>query len=166
MEDIENLAGLAPGRQKPAKRKRKQQVGEAIIEKPVKRAALDAMTRMLDPVLVVGEAELPSPGETQAASFHNYIRAHIETLQKHLRPGEELFVYVHTGFEIIRVLNMAMPDWHMVVLTGLDVDDNPAQLITNIQQVRFVCKIMRVSPEHKHNPIGFKFPPQPAANPA
>ena len=163
MEDIENLAGIAPGQEKTAKRTRKQQTGEAVVEKPLEKSALDAMARMMDPVLVVSEAELPSLDETQAASFHNYIRAHIETLQKHLRPGEELFVYVHTGFEIIRVLNMAMPDWHMVVLTGLDVDDNPAQLITNVQQVRFVCKIMRVSPEHKHNPIGFKFPAQPPA---
>ena len=120
----------------------------------------------MDPVLVVGEAEPPSQAEAQAASFHSYIREHIETLQRHLRPGEELFVYVHTGFEIIRVMNMAMPDWHMAVLTGLDVDDNPTQLITPIRQVRFVCKIVKVSPEHKHNPIGFKFPVQVQANPA
>jgi hypothetical protein len=54
---------------------------------------------------------------------------------------------------------MALPDEHTVVLTGLDVDDNPAQLITALRSVQFVCKIVRVSPEHKHNPIGFKFPP-------
>ena len=121
--------------------------------------ALEAVSRMVDPVLLVGEAEPPSAAEVRAESFQNYIREHIETLQRHLRPGEELFVYVHTGFEIIRVLNMALPDSHTVVLTGLDVDDNPAQLITALRSVQFVCKIIRVSPQHKHNPIGFKFPP-------
>ena len=156
------------GQPKAARRARKQRadqpgVDNLLVDKPVESSTMETMTRMLDPVLIVGEAEPPSAAQTQAASFHNYIREHIETLQRHLRPGEELFVYVHTGYEIIRVLNMAMPDWHMVVLTGLDVDDNPAQLITSVKQVRFVCKIMRVSPEYKHNPIGFKFPaPMPA----
>ncbi len=145
-------------------RRRKDAAPEAGAGKPVEPAALEAMSRMIDPVLLVGEAALPTPAEERAANFQNYIREHIETLQKHLRPGEELFVYVHTGFEIIRVLNMSLPDWHMVVLTGLDVEDNPAQLITNIRSVQFVCKIVKVPPEQKHNPIGFRFPPQvPAA---
>ena len=140
-----------------------QPTTEAIVDKPIEPAAFEGMSRMLDPVLVT-EVEQPSQAESRAASFYNYVREHIESLQKHLKQGEELFVYVHTGFEIIRVMNMAMPDWHMVVLTGLDVDDNPAQLITNLRNVQFVCKIVKVSKEHRANPIGFKSPPT-APNP-
>jgi hypothetical protein len=133
------------------------------VDKPVQSSALETMERMMDPVLIT-EGEEPSQAESRAASFYTYIREHVETLQKHLKPGEELFLYVHTGFEVLRVMNMAMPDWHMVVLTGLDMDDNPAQLITSIRNVQFVCKIVRVSREHPHNPIGFKSPPS-APNP-
>jgi hypothetical protein len=119
----------------------------------------------MDPVLVADEVEQPSQAEARAASFHTYIRGHIEALQKHLQPGEELFVYVHTGYEILRVLNMAMPDWHTAVLTGMDSDNNPSQMITSLRNIRFVCKIMKVSPEHRSNPIGFKFP-APAVDPS
>lgn len=106
------------------------------------------------------EAILAAP-EKQAASIQAAIIRHIQDQQNQLGPGEELLVLCFWGPEVIRVRQVSLPNWHVLILSGEDGDGNPTSFIMNMQTAQLVCKVVKVEPHRKPTRIGFSVPEDP-----
>ncbi|MEZ5352171.1 MAG: hypothetical protein R2762_06000 [Bryobacteraceae bacterium] len=97
-------------------------------------------------------------GRGQAEAFQEGVKQHIEALQSVLSQDEELRIYHFTPFESVRVLQIMLSAWNVVVLVGVDPEGNPTQVVSHIHAVNFVCKIVKIKPDQKPQRIGFVMP--------
>jgi hypothetical protein len=102
-------------------------------------------------------------GQGQAEAFQAGVKQHIETLQSLLGPDEELRIYHFTPYESVRVLQIMLSAWNVVVLVGVDPEGNPTQIVSHIHAVNFVCKVIKIKPDQKPVRIGFVMPEELAA---
>jgi hypothetical protein len=99
-----------------------------------KNTVMEAM-RPPDPPKVA-----PPPDNTQAA-----ILSQIQAMQRPLPEDQELMVLVRAGDEMLRVAEVFVPNSHVLVFAGLDGPGNVTRLITPVEAVQVVCKIVRVA---------------------
>ncbi|MEZ5399439.1 MAG: hypothetical protein R2729_07195 [Bryobacteraceae bacterium] len=97
-------------------------------------------------------------GQGQAEAFQQGVKQHIELLQSMLGEDEELRIYHFTPYESIRVLQIMLSAWNVVVLVGADPEGNPTQVVSHIHAVNFVCKVVKIKPDQKPTRIGFVMP--------
>ena len=79
-------------------------------------------------------------------------------MQKALKDDEELIVLATGGLETVRVLEIFAPSWQVVVLTGIDAEKNITRLISPVQSLQLVCKVMKVQPDTKATRLRFIAP--------
>lgn len=103
---------------------------------------------------------MKSAPQVQAENVQNAIRTHIEELQAKLGPEQELVIYHGTGLEFIRVLQIAMPNHHVVILLGHDEKGNIASVVSNVGSLHLTCKVVKVEAPQKPQRIGFIIPEQ------
>ena len=84
----------------------------------------------------------PDPG---SAIFLGQINA----MQKALKDDEELVVLFHYGAERIRVMEIFAPSRQVAVLSGADADRNVTRVISSVEALQLVCKVMKVPPGAK-----------------
>jgi hypothetical protein len=80
----------------------------------------------------------------------------VQAMQKALKDDEELVVLCHAGGEIVRVMEFYMPSWQVVVLSGTDRDRNVARVVSAVESLQLVCKVMKAAA--KPNRIRFVTP--------
>lgn len=112
-----------------------------------KQLVLDAM-RQPDPAPVA--AESGNAGAT--------ILGQVQAMQKALKEDQELLVLCNAGGETIRVLEIFMPSWQVAVLTGLDSGKSIARVISPVESVQLICKVVKAA--GKPTRINF-FTPKP-----
>lgn len=71
------------------------------------------------------------------------ILGQIQAMQKALKEGEELVVLCHAAGETIRVAEFYAPGWNLAVLTGTDANRNITRLISPVESLQLVCKVMK-----------------------
>jgi hypothetical protein len=86
------------------------------------------------------------------------ILAQISAMQKALKEDEELVVLFHSGAENIRVMEIYVPSWPVVVLKGLDAGRNPARVISPVESLQLVCKVVKAPPGVKPARVGLVAP--------
>ena len=84
-------------------------------------------------------AALPAP-DPGSAVFLGQINA----MQKALKEDEELVVTLHQGAERIRVMEVFAPSRQVVVLSGPDQDRNLTRVISSVESLQLVCKVVKV----------------------
>jgi len=99
-----------------------------------KQLVLDAM-RQPDPAPVAAEA-----GNAGAT-----ILGQVSAMQKALKEDQELLVLCTAGGETIRVLEIFMPSWQVAVVTGVDSAKSIARLISPIESLQLICKVVKVA---------------------
>jgi hypothetical protein len=99
-----------------------------------------------------------SAPKVHAGNVQQAILAHIKDLQDKLGPEEELQVSCHLGPEVIRVHQVGLPNWHVLILTGTDANKNATSFIMDMHTVQLVCKVVKVVPPQKPVRIGFIVP--------
>ncbi len=100
----------------------------------------------------------PAPADNLCAT----ILGQVQAMQKALKEDEELIVLVNTGVETVRVLEFFVPSWQVLILTGIDTDRNLTRIVTPVEAVQLVSKVMKVQPPAKPTRIGFITPrPKP-----
>lgn len=108
-----------------------------------KQLAAQALGNTIDNVM-----EKPAaPG--QAESLGATIVGEIQAMQKALKDDQELLVLLNAGDQRLRVLEIYVPSWQVVVLTGVDPEKNITRVISPIATIQLVCKVMRVPPQGK-----------------
>ena len=103
-----------------------------------KQALTDQVTEMLDPAKPAKTAGAP-PDSLGAILF-----GQLQAMQKELKDDQELALHYNTGAETIRILEVYMPAWAVMVLTGLDKDRNVTRVISPAASIELVCKVLRV----------------------
>jgi hypothetical protein len=87
----------------------------------------------------------PPQGENLAAVLLGQINA----MQRSLKDDEELVITYYNGAERIRVMEIFTPARQMAVLSGTDSDRNLSRVISAIDSLQLVCKVMKVAPGAK-----------------
>jgi hypothetical protein len=82
----------------------------------------------------------------------------IQAMQRALKEEDELVVLVHSGNETVRVLEIFVPSPNVVVLSGVDAARNTARVVSHIQALQLLCKVMKVPPAAKPSRIAFITP--------
>ena len=82
----------------------------------------------------------------------------IQAMQRACKEDEELVVLVRSGPETIRVLEIIVPSWQVMVLAGVDEAKNTARLVSTPESVQLVCKVMKVRPPAKPARVVFRVP--------
>jgi hypothetical protein len=67
----------------------------------------------------------------------------IHAMQKALKDDEELVVLFQSGVERIRVMEIFLPAPQIAVLSGTDANRNTTRVISPIDSVQLLCKVMK-----------------------
>ena len=107
---------------------------------------------------VKGVRAAATPGEHVSSA----ILAQIQAMQKALKEDEELLVLLHNGLETMRVMEVYVPSWSVVVLTGIDPQRNLTRVIAPAENVQLICKVMKTAAGAKPVRVAL-VAPKPAA---
>jgi len=96
----------------------------------------------------------PAPGDNVGAT----ILGQIQAMQNALKEDQELVVLVNAGAELIRVLEIFVPSWRVLVLTGIDTNKNVTRIVSPIESTQLTCKVMKAQPAAKPIRVSFVTP--------
>ena len=105
--------------------------------------ALGDLTKQL--VLDAMRQPDPAPVAAESANAGATILGQVSAMQKALKEDQELLVLCTAGGETIRVLEIFLPSWQVAVLTGVDSGKSIARLISPIESVQLMCKIVKAA---------------------
>jgi hypothetical protein len=104
----------------------------------------------------------PAAGENIGA----IILGQIQAMQRSLKDDQELVVLFEAGGETLRVLEIFVPSLHVLVLAGIDAEQNVTRVVIPAESAQLVCKIMKVAPDAKPIRVNVLSPrPKPEASP-
>jgi hypothetical protein len=82
-----------------------------------------------------------APSENLCAA----VLGQIQQMQKAVKEDEELLVLLHNGLETMRVLEIYVPSWGVMVLTGIDAERNLTRVISPVETVQLICKVTKMA---------------------
>jgi hypothetical protein len=100
----------------------------------------------------------PAPAQADSVSIGSLIAGQIGAMQKALKEDEELVVWFQNGGERIRVIEFIMPSWRLAILSGLDSDRNLTRVISGVESLQLVAKVMKLQPGVKPTRVGLVTP--------
>jgi hypothetical protein len=107
-------------------------------------------------------ATAPAPKEAAAPTAPEALSAvvlgQIGAMQKALKEDEELLVLVAIGADRIRVMEIFAPSRQMLVVSGTDQDRNWTRVISAVESLQLVCKVMKVAPGAKPTRVALVTP--------
>ncbi len=105
-------------------------------------------------------APAPAPPDTAGSvgSIGPLIVGQLGAMQKALKEDEELVVWFQNGSERVRVIEVIMPSWRLAVLSGLDADRNLTRVISPVESLQLVAKVMKLQPGAKPTRVGLVTP--------
>jgi hypothetical protein len=103
------------------------------------------------------EPATPAPNPAQEA-IGNAILGQIHAMQKALKEDEELSVWFGSGPDRIRVLEIYLPTWKLAVLTGHDQERTLSRVISPIDALQLVVRVVKAPAGAKPGRIGLVAP--------
>jgi thiamine monophosphate synthase len=122
--------------------------------------ALGELTKQLAQQALLS-ATSDKPAEAAKSAVENpagVVLGQIAGMQKALKEDEELLVTVQSGSERIRVMEIFMPSPHVVVLSGVDAERNRTRVISGVEALQLVCKVVKAPAGAKGTRIGLVAP--------
>ena len=99
-------------------------------------------------------APAPAPGDNVGAIIFGQIHG----LQKALKDDEELVVWFAGVGEKLRVMEIFLPSPKLAVLSGHDAQHNLTRVISPVDALQLVAKVMKVQPGAKAARVGLVMP--------
>ena len=99
-------------------------------------------------------APAPAPGDNVGAIIFGQIHG----LQKALKDDEELVVWFAGAGEKLRVMEIFLPSPKLAVLSGHDAQHNLTRVISPVDALQLVAKVMKVPPGAKASRVGLVMP--------
>ena len=122
-------------------------------------AFVDLTKQLAKEALLSAATKEPAPPvPPQAENVGSIILGQLGAMQKALKEDEELVVWFENGVEKIRVMDVIMPSWRVVVLSGLDADRNLTRVISPVESLQLVTKVMKLAPGAKAARVGLISP--------
>jgi hypothetical protein len=91
----------------------------------------------------------PAPPLAQADNVGAIVFGHIHGWQKALKDDEELVVWFANAEEKLRVMEIYLPSPKLAVLSGRDAERNLTRVISPVDTLQLVVKVMKVQPGAK-----------------
>ncbi len=82
----------------------------------------------------------------------------IQAMQRACKEDEELVVLFRSGAETVRILEMIVPSWQVLVLAGIDEAKHTTRVVSPAECVQLICKVRKVDPPGKPTRVGFRLP--------
>ena len=82
----------------------------------------------------------------------------IHGLQKSLKEDEELVVWITNAGEKLRVMEIFLPSPKVAVLSGHDAERHLTRVISPVDALQLVAKVMKVQPGGKPHRVGLVMP--------
>ena|SRR5436305_1520670 len=125
-----------------------------------KQLAAQALGNTVDTVLDSRAEKQTSPAQPE--NLCATIVGQIQAMQKALKEDQELILLYQAGAERIRVFEIYVPSQQVLVLSGTDNEKNMTRVISPVESVQLVCKVMKVQPGAKPTRVSFIAPkPKP-----
>jgi hypothetical protein len=99
-------------------------------------------------------APAPAPADNVGAIIFGQIHG----LQKALKDDEELVVWFANAGEKLRVMEIFLPSPKLAVLSGHDAQHNLTRVISPVDALQLVAKVMKVPPGAKASRVGLVMP--------
>jgi hypothetical protein len=120
--------------------------------------ALVDLTKQFAKEALLSATRDPAPAPPPVDNVGSLIAGQIGAMQKALKEDEELVVWFQNGAEKVRVIEVIMPSWRLAVLSGLDADRNLTRVITPVESLQLVAKVMKLQPGVKPTRVGLVTP--------
>jgi hypothetical protein len=128
-------------------------------------AFVDLTKQLAKEALLSAASKEPAPAQTPAAeNVGSIILGQLGAMQKALKEDEELVVWFENGIEKIRVIDVIMPSWRLAVLSGLDADRNLTRVISPVESLQLVTKVMKLQAGAKATRVGLVMPKSKDSN--
>ncbi len=119
-------------------------------------------------VLDAFAADPPKTPEKPAAPepLGGIILGQVQGMQRALREDQELLVHFYTGAEMLRITEIFVPSLLVFILNGTDAQQNVTRVIVPAEQMKLICKIVRVAPDARPVRVNVLSPrpkPEPGA---
>jgi hypothetical protein len=124
--------------------------------------ALADLTKQLAKEALFSAANPPAtptlPASAPPENVGNMILGQIHAMQKALKEDEELTLWFGTGADRIRVFEVFLPTWKLAVLTGHDGERNLSRVISPVESLQLVAKVVKVAAGVKPGRVGLVTP--------
>lgn len=121
-------------------------------------ALVDLTKQLAKEALLSAASKEPAPAQPQPDNIGSIILGQLSAMQKALKEDEELVVWFENGVEKIRVIDVIMPSWRLAVLSGLDADRHLTRVISPVDALQLVTKVMKLQPGAKAARVGLVMP--------
>ena len=139
-----------------------QQMALGQLTKQIAQQALLDSLRPADAAQVSESLKSARPAAGPGDNVGATIMGQIQAMQKAVKDDEELVVLLHSGLETMRVLEVYVPSWTVAVLTGIDTERNLTRVISPMDSLQLICKVMKVQPGAKAVKVNLIAPKPPA----
>jgi hypothetical protein len=134
------------------------QLGKQLAQQMVGDKIQDVMDSLRPPdvakILDPTRQERPAP-PVAGEPLGSAILGQIQAMQRACKEDQELVVLCNAGLETLRVLEFYAPSAQLLVMTGIDTDRNVTRVISPIEAVQLVCKVMSAQAGAKPARINF-----------
>jgi hypothetical protein len=120
--------------------------------------ALADLTKQLAQQAILSATEKKEDKPASPDNVGSIMLAQIHAMQKALKEDEELAVWFENGTEKIRVLEIYFPSWRLAVLSGHDADRTLSRVVTPVESVQLIAKVVKVAPGAKPARVGLVAP--------
>jgi len=119
--------------------------------------ALADLTKQLAQQAILSATDKPEkpPAPDNLGSI---VLGQIHAMQKALKEDEELAVWFENGCEKIRVMEIYFPSWKLAVLSGHDAERVLTRVVTPVEAVQLVAKVIKVGAGVKPSRVGLVAP--------
>jgi hypothetical protein len=101
---------------------------------------------------------VPAAATPQADNIGTSIFGQIHGMQKALKDDEELVVWFANAVERLRVMEIFLPSPRLAVLSGHDAERNLTRVISPVDALQLVAKVMKVPAGAKPVRVGLVMP--------
>ncbi len=124
--------------------------------------ALVDLTKQLAKEAFLSVTQDPAPAAAGAVPAAENVGAivmgQINSMQKALKEDEELVVWFSSAMETLRVMEIFLPSPKLAVLSGHDMDHNLTRVISPVEALQLVAKVVKVAAGNKAVRVGLVMP--------
>src|SRR3954447_3565762 len=121
-------------------------------------AFVDLTKQLAKEALLSAASEPATPAAPAQDGIGNAILGQIHAMQKALKEDEELAVWFGAGPDRIRVLEIYLPTWKLAVLTGHDAERTLSRVISPVDALQLVVKVVKAAAGAKPGRVGLVAP--------
>src|SRR5690242_5698885 len=133
------------------------QIGKQLAQQVIGDKVNEVMDslRPADASKIVDPAKTAAPAATGEA-LGAAILGQVQAMQQACKEDQELVVLCNAGLETLRVVEFFAPSAQLLVMTGFDTQRNITRVISTVESVQLVCKVMPVQPGGKATRVNFR----------